>query len=259
MTAALSRAALAYARRGMRVHPCRPGEKRPLLDDWPNRASLDPRTIEFWWNRWPTANVAIATGGEMRLLVVDVDPDTGGEVTLAVLEREHGALPETVECITPRGGRHVYLTVPSGRPMPGNTAGKLGAGIDTRGRHGFVLAPSSTVGGRAYAWSVDSGDRIAEAPAWLLDRLDHSGNGHATPPEEWQAIALQGVDEGQRNQIIARVAGLLLRRLPDPILAAELVACFNAVKCRPPVEAAELKRTIDSIAAKEMRRRGLQS
>jgi hypothetical protein len=47
--------------------------------------------------------------------------------------------------------------------------------------------------------------------------------------------------------------------LPDPILAAELVACFNAVKCRPPLEAAELKRTIDSIAAKEMRRRKLQS
>jgi hypothetical protein len=114
------------------------------------------------------------------------------------------------------------------------------------------------VNGRHYTWSVDSGDRIAEAPPWLLDRLDHAGNGNATPPEEWQSIALAGVDEGQRNQTIAKIAGLLLRRLPDPILAAELVACFNAVKCRPPLDPAELKRTIDSIAAKEMRRRGLQ-
>ena len=88
--------------------------------------------------------------------------------------------------------------------------------------------------------------------------MDCAGtNGQATPPEEWQQIALQGVDAGARNQTIARVAGLLFRRLPDPTLAAELVACFNQVKCRPPLEAAELKGTLDSIAAREMKRRGL--
>jgi Bifunctional DNA primase/polymerase, N-terminal len=106
---------------------------------------------------------------------------------LAALEREHGALSATIECITPRGGRHVYFIVPNGRRMPGNTAGKIGAGIDTRGRNGYVVAPPSTVNGRPYAWSVDSGDRIAEVPGWLLDMLQRSsGNGHAMPPEEWQ-------------------------------------------------------------------------
>jgi hypothetical protein len=254
----LARAALAYARRGLRVHPCRPDSKLPLLDDWPHHATLDPTTIESWWRRWPTANVAIATGGDARLLVVDIDPDAGGEASMAVLENEHGPMPATAEVITPRGGRHLYLIVPRGRPMPGNSAGKLGDGVDTRGRHGYVLAPPSTVNSRAYSWSVDSGDRIAEAPAWLLDLLDHAtGNGHATPPEEWQAIALAGVDEGQRNQTIAKIAGLLFRGLPDPIMVAELVACFNIVKCRPPLGAAELKKTIDSIAAREMRRRRL--
>jgi N6-adenosine-specific RNA methylase IME4 len=257
-SADLARAALAYARRGLSVHPCVPEQKLPLLNDWPNRASHDPRTIASWWRRWPTANIAIATGGEMRLLVVDVDPDAGGEATLAVLEREHGALPATVECITPRGGRHVYFIVPRGRPMPGNSAGKLGQGIDTRGHHGYVLAPPSTVNSKAYAWSVDSGDRIAEAPGWLLELLQRTtDNGNATPPQEWQEIALAGVDEGKRNQTIAKTAGLLFRRMPDPILAAALVACFNAVKCRPPLAATELKRTLDSIAAREMKRRGL--
>jgi hypothetical protein len=258
MTADLARAALAYARRGLSVHPCVPEQKLPLLNDWPNRATLDPRTIESWWRRWPNANVAIATGGAARLLVVDVDPDAGGEASMAALEREHGALPTTAEVITPRGGRHLYLIVPTGRPMPGNSTGKLGGGIDTRGQRGYALCPPSAVNSRHYTWSVDSGDRIAEAPAWLLDLLDQSGgNGRATPPEEWQALALQGVDQGQRNQNVAKIAGLLFRRLPDPILAAELVACFNAVKCRPPLEAVELKRTIDSIATKEMKRRRL--
>jgi hypothetical protein len=257
MNAELARAALAYARRGLRVHPCRPGEKLPLLDDWPHRATLDPRRIESWWRRWPIANVAIATGGDPRLLVVDIDPDAGGEASMAALETEHGAVPTTAEVITPRGGRHLYFILPSGRPMPGNSAGRIGQGIDTRGHHGYVLAPPSTVNSRPYAWSVDSGERIAEAPVWLLDLLDQPANSHATPPEEWQAIALQGVDEGHRNQTIAKIAGLLFRRLPDPTLAAELVACFNQVKCRPPIAAAELKRTLDSIAAREMRRRRL--
>jgi hypothetical protein len=196
----------------------------------------------------------------MRLLVIDVDPDAGGEASLTALEREHGAVPATVESVTPRGGRHVYLIVPGARAIPGNSAGKLGQGVDSRGRGGYVLCPPSTVNGRAYSWSVDSGSHIVEAPIWLLDLLDHAGtNGHATPPEEWQEIALQGVDAGARNQTIARIAGLLFRRLPDPILAADLVACFNAVKCRPPLDAAELKRTLDSIAAREMKRRGLRS
>jgi hypothetical protein len=258
MSADPVRAALAYARRGLRVHPVVPGEKLPLLEDWPNRATLDPTTITSWWRRWPNANIGIATGGEARLLAIDVDPDAGGEASFAKLEREHGSIAPTVEVVTPRGGRHLYLLVPGARPMPGNSAGKLGHGIDTRGQGGYVLAPPSVVNGRAYTWSVDSGDRISEAPAWLLDRLERAGtNGQATPPDEWQAIALEGVDHGARNQTIARVAGLLFRRLPDPILVAELVACFNAVKCRPPLGAEELKRTIDSIAAAEMRRRAL--
>jgi hypothetical protein len=51
---------------------------------------------------------------------------------------------------------------------------------------------------------------------------------------------------------------LLFRHLPEPTLAAELVACWNRVNCRPPLQADELKRTLDSIAAKEMNRRGLR-
>jgi hypothetical protein len=255
-----ARAALALARRGMRVHPVAADRKVALLEDWPNRATLDPTTIAAWWRRWPTANIAIATGGETRLLVVDVDPDSGGEASIATLERAHSDLPPTVECITPRGGRHLYLTVPTGRPMPGNSAGKLGQGVDTRGQGGYVVAPPSAVNGRAYTWSVDSDDRIAEAPAWLLDQLERAGpKNRATTPEEWQVIALQGVDTGARNQTIAKIAGLLLRRMPNPTLAAELVACFNAVKCRPPLDSAELKRTLDSIAAREMKRRKLNS
>jgi Bifunctional DNA primase/polymerase, N-terminal/Primase C terminal 1 (PriCT-1) len=201
----------------------------------------------------------------MRLLVVDIDPDKGGETSFSNLERQHGAVRLTVEVVTPRGGRHLYLLVPNGRTMPGNSAGKLGKGIDTRGEGGYVLVPPSRIGGRAYSWSIDSCDHIAMAPAWLLDILERGGgNGKVTPPDEWLQLVTAGVDEGARNQSIARVAGLLFRRLvrrepEEATLVEELVACFNAVKCRPPLEATELKRTLDSIAAREMKRRGLSA
>jgi hypothetical protein len=249
--------ALGLARRGMRIHPCVPDQKLPLLEDWPAKATLAQRTIESWWRRWPNANPAVATGGAMRLLVVDIDPDKNGEASFAHLEHEHGALPPTVEVITPRAGRHLYLIVPNGRPMPSNSAGRLGPGVDTRGDGGYVLVPPSKVGLRSYEWSVDSGDRIAMAPAWLLDILERGGgNGNATSPEVWRKL-VEGVEAGARNDSITRLAGLLLRRLPDPLVAAQLVLAFNDARCHPPLPAEEVQRTLDSIAAREMKRRGL--
>ena len=140
--------------------------------------------------------------------------------------------------------------------MPGNSVAKLGEGIDTRGEAGYVLAAPSTVAGRPYRWSVDTADRIAFAPAWLLDLLE-AANGQGRMPEDWLDIVTKPVGEGARNDTVATLAGLLFRRMPDPEVALELLVCWHAVKCRPPLPPDELKRTVDSIAAREMRRRGL--
>jgi putative DNA primase/helicase len=276
MSVDLARAALGYAKRGLPVLPlwwtddqsgrcacgadpgaCKPG-KHPLGDlvrHGVKDATLDLRIVDKWWHRYTPANVGIATGGVMRLLVVDVDP--GGEDTLAALEREHGRLPATVQSVTPRGGRHLYLLVPDGHQLPTISAGKLGPGLDHRCQGGYVVAPPSSIFGKPYAWSAGPA-RFAYAPDWLLDLLASSGgNGKATSPEEWHALALAGVEDGTRNHTITRLAGLLFRRLSEPILATELVACFNQCKCRPPLGAAELKGILDSVAKREIKRRGI--
>lgn len=90
------RAALAYAAAGWPVFPTRPddpscpagkgcGCKAPFpgtrgcLD-----ASADPDAIRAWWLRWPTANVAIATGDPgPDVLDVDVKADGDGFGALA--------------------------------------------------------------------------------------------------------------------------------------------------------------------------------
>jgi hypothetical protein len=72
------------------------------------------------------------------------------------------------------------------------------------------------VNGRSYTWSVDSAQRFAKVPSWLLDLLGRSGgNATATPPEEWLELVMAGVEEGARNHTIARLAGMLFRRLSE--------------------------------------------
>lgn len=71
-------AALDLAARGFRIHPvhgfvdgnctcgtegeCNGPAKHPRLQDWPGRATTVADTICAWWDRWPDANLAVATG-----------------------------------------------------------------------------------------------------------------------------------------------------------------------------------------------------
>jgi hypothetical protein len=140
--------------------------------------------------------------------VVDID----GESAQAVLEQlaaQHGAIPTTRTVSTGRGGgRHLWLRIPSDEDL-GNTAGRLGAGIDTRGRGGYVLAPPSRhPSGRRYTWEEAAETPIAEAPDWILERL-RASNGNGKPAA---AGPPTGVDPHR------------LRAFGDTVLARELEA-----------------------------------
>ncbi len=183
-------AALSYAARGWAVIPlhgikdgkCSCGRagcgdsagKHPRARDWPTAATTDPATIRGWWKRWPDANVGIATGRRSGLLVLDIDPRHGGDISLEDLIHEHGTFPATPEVITGSGGRHIYFKYPPGGTY-GNSAGKLGPGLDTRGDGGLIVAPPSTHrSGRAYCWELSSDPAdvpLAEPPDWLLELL----------------------------------------------------------------------------------------
>jgi hypothetical protein len=211
--------------------------------------------IRHWWGLQPNYNVAVACGVVSGIFVIDVD-SLDAELELRKLEKEHGQLPPTVEVITARG-RHLYFKAPE-VPVR-NSAGKIAPGIDVRGDGGYVLAPPSIhPSGRAYAWGVDSAGTIAEAPDWLLDKISgHSnGNSQATPAAEWRALVADGVSEGQRDCTVARLSGHLLRRFLDPFVVLDLMQCWNAQRCEPPLPEDDVTRIVNSICAKELRRRG---
>src|SRR5262245_17069661 len=85
--------ALSYAARGWPVLACHSVQdgrcscgntacehagKHPRTAHGVKDATTDPATITAWWQQWPDANVAIATGAVSGLVIIDVDPRSGG-------------------------------------------------------------------------------------------------------------------------------------------------------------------------------------
>ena len=191
--------ALYYAARGWRVIPIKPGFKYPQgIERWQEKATTDPERITRYWTTNPDHGIGIATGAESGLWVLDVDPDDGGDDSLAALEARHGALPDTVEAITGGGGRHLVFAWPAdGTEIRNSASGVLGVGLDVRGVGGqFVVAPTiHPETGQAYAWEVEhdpfDGLAPAPAPAWLLEQLA-AEVGTATPRRERRERPVDG-------------------------------------------------------------------
>lgn len=231
-------AATVYAHRGWPVFPVhspRPGAtpcscghldcsspaKHPRVSGGLTAATTDPVQVERWWRRWPDANVAIRTGAESGLVVVDVDPRHGGDATLAALVEERGPLPPGRTVATGGGGLHLYFQHP-GHKVSNDAGRRLGEGLDVRGDGGYVLAPPSRHQSRAVYKLAARGGEIPPMPDWLIERLKtpvpvagpttqrfHRG-GDTTA---WAKAALQGelarleqAQPGNRNVTLNRVA-----------------------------------------------------
>jgi hypothetical protein len=84
-----------YLKRGWCALPLRPRDKRPLIA-WEFLQSERPcgQQVGDWFNRWPNANIGIVTGEISNLLVLDIDPKRGGDISLEGLERQYGRCPK---------------------------------------------------------------------------------------------------------------------------------------------------------------------
>jgi hypothetical protein len=247
-----------YAKRGWCVIPLRPRSKQPAIRWAPYQQRLATADeIDSWFAAWPGANVGIVTGAISGLVVFDVDLGHGGDDSLAELERAHGPLPKTVEALTGGGGRHVYFAHPGGAVR--NKVG-IAQGLDLRGDGGYVVAPPSVhPSGRRYEWEASRHpDEISLAPLpdWLLNvvAIQSAQLGH--PLSHWRALVREGVAQGERNNTIASFTGHLLWHGVDPEVVLDLMLCWNARRCRPPLSEDEVARTVESIVHTHARHLG---
>lgn len=251
MTRASLDCALRYADRGWAVFPCheptrtgcscrRPNcsspAKHPRTARGLHDATTDPEVIARWWRRWPAANVAVRTGADSGLVVIDVDPKHGGFAAIAELQRGHGEFPPTPAARTGSGGRHYWFVHP-GLPVP-NSAGRLGPGIDVRGDGGYVIAPPSLHPSGSYVW--EAAPPLAELPAWVLDLARTTLRPRPATTAEvvvhdagpWARAALagelgrvRGSAPGSRNNTLNRAAFALGQLVGGGHLSDDQVRC----------------------------------
>jgi Bifunctional DNA primase/polymerase, N-terminal len=209
-------AALDYAARGLPVFPCQARGKKPLTRNGFKDASSHREHVWHWWRRCPHANIGLATGPGSGWLVVDLD-GPAGRASWERLIRQHGRV-QTLAAITGGGGLHLVFAYPD-RLQFGNTAGRLGPGIDTRGAGGYIIAaPSLHPSGRRYQWLEPRLDP-APLPEWLLELLlpppllapsvqppRINGGGYWRRALQGECDRLARATVGQRNHALNRAA-----------------------------------------------------
>lgn len=203
--------------------------KHPVIQGWQAAATTDQNQIKTWWEKYPDANPAVATG--KGLLVLDVDGETGKK-SLKDLEEKHGTLPETRTVETGGGGLHYYFRVSQ------RLSNKVGfmPGLDIRCDGGYVVAPGAKHrSGNMYRWDIFCSPEDceeAEAPAWLLDLLNN-----ADDSQQSQTTYTEGdrIPKGQRNETLFKY-GCFLRgqRNTDMKDIAEILHKLAAENCDPP-------------------------
>ena len=168
---ALASAAFRLALRGLAVFPLAPGTKVPLSGTHGHLDGVaDADVARARWAKTPNANIGVATGARSGIWVLDIDPQHGGSAALADLEAKHGSLPTRIEASTPSGGRHLYWRWNAEGEEIRNSAGRIGSGIDVRGKSCFIVAPPSVLDdGRRYRWIPNGASTLADAPSWLVN------------------------------------------------------------------------------------------
>ena len=221
--------------------------------------------VKAWWARWPRANIAVATGEVSGFIAVDIDPRHGGDEAIAAWQAENGELPPTWTVETGGGGTHYYFKWPGQRIR--NGADVL-PGVDLRGDGGYVIAAGSDhVSGGTYEWEVtghpDEID-LAELPPPLLRLLlgVRSPLGSSIEVRNLDAIieGNQRVEEGQRNDTMARIAGQLFSNA-ELGTADVLNMCLgiNAKNFDPALDEREVGTIIESIGRREVRTREVET
>jgi len=159
-----------------------PGEieeaKKGSYINWKKYQKNKPNEKDLlnWINEWSQMGWAIVTGKISGIIVLDIDPDDGGEDTI---ETKSLTLPPTVSVSTGGGGTHYYYKYPKncgeikgfvGKQISGKE--KL-PGIDLRADGNIVYAPPSPhPSGGSYNFYEGlelKKQKIANAPDWLLE------------------------------------------------------------------------------------------
>ena len=227
--------ALRIAELGYRVLPCNQA-KMPIISEWPKVATTDPKKIRDWFTNGDNL-LAVLTGPENNLFVIDIDPL--GEKWLA--ENEHRMLCERIH-VTRRGKHFLYRFSKTLDGLKTTTVGKIGTGIDTRGKRGCLIwwpAQGLDVTGELGC--------LTEPPQWLVKELTAEYMINKTAKH----CSLEAIKEGRRNDALASYCGSIWNSGASNEQLLQAATEFNFERNDPPLPDEEVRSVANSISRYE--------
>lgn len=241
--------ALEYLGRGWCVIPAR--GKKPLVE-WRDFITERPTEAQLrsWAEEWPSANIAIVTGRVSNLVVVDVDPDRGGDPSVI-----YDRFPTELIARTGGGGAHFFYLYPEDVARVPNQVGKTG--YDVRADGGYVIAPPSVHPDTRRTYQFMRQGEKGSAPEWAVEGRKFQAESADGPEDgdtfqvefkddKWLSTLLEGVDSGGRNDACARLAGYFAKKDMAYEVALGIVSQWND-KNNPPLSASEIQTTLSSV------------
>ena len=210
------------------VFPCKSDKsKKPLISDWPNKASTDPDQIESWWTQWPDAAIGVPCNPTSGISAIDLDNKkdlatglTGLEAFAELEDEFHGGNAISAAIVeTPSGGYHLYVLHDS-LPFESTTS-RIAPHVDTRCSRldgsgvGYVILPPSKLEGRKKCYCWEEGTTLSllrnlpAAPHWVavlagfkqydlqdmrLDYREFEGTLPGIPRSNWSTAFLEYKD-----------------------------------------------------------------
>ena len=197
-----------YADRGWRVLPVEAGGKRPLLNDWPNRASSDFGQLTRWFAGKPLLNVGLLIGPESGLAALDFEAEPDGYAAW----RADGLRDlDTLTSLTASGGRHWLVTYAVEFAV---RAVRARAGMDLLGARSYIVAPPSRTEKGSYRWQAWPA-QLAPFPADCFDGVPissgaSSGGPYPARPRPADALLKRQWLCGERDECVFNAALTLL-------------------------------------------------
>lgn len=252
-------AAIKYAKQGFYVLPM--DGKRPLIR-FADQPPLTIDQINYYWSKWPAANVALRT---VDFFVVDIDTKEahGANGLQSLKQLPQGVITATLAQTTASGGYQLFYKKPAGESVKQIIGWQ--PGIDIKAHvNNYVVVPPSTTNKGQYRWINDQAP-MKPPSKQLLGMIDnyqpqqpseYRGTRQALNNKHWAGRVLDnlvtGAPAGQRNDYLTRVCGQLIKTGAERSTVWQMLNYANEHNS-PPLPSKELGSILSSVIKEELK------
>src|SRR5438093_2613987 len=243
--------ALRLAGEGMYLFPLRPGDKKPIIADWPRLATCEPSTIHCWAREYRNCNWGILCGRQSGIWVLDCDRKNGSDGMATLRQYWDISWARTFTVRTPHNGVQFYYAYSDDLGEIRNQNPLL-PGVDVRGQGGYVVAVGSVLiscdipGCRChpseYRILVDRPFNASVKARRFYFAHRRTGQSEAPPPSTNGRFPI-----GQRNSALFRMALAMHQAHMTPEVILDGALRMNREHFDPPLPEHEVASLVDRV------------